>query len=505
MVQLHPSTPEQRVQSASHMLAHAHDYGLVTRLSRELGVSRPTLYAWKAQARKALEQAFLDTMAATVLTPALERQILTVLVEGHTSYSNIQTCLRSLTGQRVSIGTIAAVVAEAQRRALQWMATHAPPTSRTLALDEIYANNRHGAYLNVVDTVSWAVWAAEGPLPVDCESWTLLLWLAQERGLRWHATCSDGGAAIAAACQKVDPNGQHGRDVWHIFQTWSQVQGRLERQLQRLQERTAVVERQAARIAAGQKPKGHHPRTDVAAHAAEVAQAQRTLSDLQTLGQELQRLLAVVVLSRHGLLGAEGRQEELETLLALLAEVRSQAGPGARGELKRLHSHLRQALPHLLAFVAPLERVEQEMVGVLGASGLALVGWAWQRRAILGQKPEQLLSGLPESWRAAARVLLHTWDGAVRASSAVENWHSILRPHLAVHRTLSAGLLAVLAVWHNHRVFTRGVHCGQSPLQLSGMIDAPTDWLVALGYPPADGMATATPAQVDQAERALAA
>lgn len=505
MVQLHPITPAQRVQSASLMLAHAHDYGLVTRLSRELGVSRPTLYAWKAQARQALEQVFLESTAATVLTPALERQILTLLVEGHNSYTNIQTCLRSLTGQRLSIGTIATVIQEAQRRALQWMATHAPPSSRTLALDEIYANNRRGAYLNVVDTLSWAVWAAEGPLPVDSESWTLLLWLAQERGLRWHATCSDGGAAIQAACQKVDPDGQHGRDVWHIFQTWSQVQGRLERQLQRLQLRTAVVARQAARIAAGQKPKGHHARTDVAAHGAEVAQAQRTLTDLQILGQELQRLLAVVVLDRHGLLGAAGRQQELGSLLALLAEVGSQAGPGARLELKRLQTQLRQALPRLLAFVAPLERVEQDLVGVLGREGLALVGWAWQGRAILGHKPEQLVAGLPAAWRAAARVLLHTWDGAVRASSAVENWHSILRPHLAVHRTLSAGLLAVLAVWHNHRVFTRGVHQGYSPLQLSGMPDAPTDWLVALGYPPADGMTTPIPAQVDQAERALAA
>src|SRR5438128_3415459 len=219
MVHAHPSTPDQRVQSASQMIARKHEYGFVTRLSRETGVSRPTLYAWKARAAQALDQAFLDTSAATVLTASLERQILSLLVEGHNSYSNIQTCLRTLTRQRLSIGTIAAVVAEAQRRALQWMATHAPATSRTLALDEIYASNRRGAYLNVVDTVSWAVWAAEGPLSVDSESWTLLLWLAQERGLRWHATCSDGGAAIAAACHIVDPGGQHGRDVWHIFHT----------------------------------------------------------------------------------------------------------------------------------------------------------------------------------------------------------------------------------------------------------------------------------------------
>jgi hypothetical protein len=477
------------------MLAHAHEYGFVTRLSRETGVSRPTLYAWKARAEQALEQAFLDTSAATVLTPPLERQILTLLIEGHNSYSNIQTCLRALTSQRLSIGTIAAVIQEAQRRALHWMATHAPASSRTVALDEIYANNRRGAYLNVVDTLSWAVWAAEGPLAVDTESWTLLLWLAQERGLQWHATVSDGGAAIGAACQKVDPDGQHGRDVWHILQTWAQVLHRLERQVARLQERSAVVERQAARVASGLKPKGPHPRTDVAAHRDELGQAQRTVVAVEILGQEVQRLLEVVVLDRHGLLDGARREQEMTALLALLSELRDEALPGMRGELKRLQTHLRQALPRLLAFVAPLERVEQEMTAVLGRNGVALLAWAWQRRAILAPQRADLVAGLPIEWRSAARVLLHAWETAVRASSAVENWHSIVRPHLAVHRTLSSGLLALLAVWHNHRVFTRGVHKGHSPLHLSGMLDAPTDWLVALGYPPAEDSTSADPGQ----------
>jgi hypothetical protein len=148
-----------------------------------------------------------------------------------------------------------------------------------------------------------------------------------------------------------------------------------------------------------------------------------------------------------------------------------------------LHTTLTRALPAALAFVAGVERVQQDQRVVLGDAGLALVAWAWQRRAILGPTLEALMAGLPEAWQPAARVLVVTWDGAARASSAVENWHSIVRPHLAVHRTLSAGLLAVLAVWHNHRVFTRGAHRGTSPLHLSGMAEAPTDWLVALGYP----------------------
>lgn len=504
MVRTHPSTPAQRAQWVSQLITHDGEYGVVTALSRRSGVSRQTLYTWKAQGLAALEHTWQDR-TPPVVTPTLERQILTVLVEGHSSYSGIQTCLRQLTTQAVSLGTIAAVVAAAEQRAVTWMRTHAPPTSRTIALDELYGNNRRGAYLNVVDTQSYAVWAAEGPLAVDTESWTLVLWLAQDRGLRWHATSSDGGTAIQAACRVVDPQGQHGRDVWHVLHTCAQVQGRLDRQVAQLQDQTATVARQAARVAAGLPPKGRSPKTDVAAHLTEVRQAQWTAEALRFLTQELHALLEVVVLDHHGLVDAARRQGEIDTLLGLVAELRQAARPQARGELQRLHTHLTKAMPALLAFVAPLERVQQAFGACLEAAEVALVAWAWQRRAILGPQREQLLLGLPEAWRGAARVLMAAWDGAVRASSAVENWHSILRPHLAVHRTLSPGRLALLAVWRNHRVFTRGAHAGCSPLQLSGMADAPTDWLVALGYPPAADAASSPAGRSLPSRRALAA
>lgn len=40
----HASTPAQRAQWVSQMIAHAGEYGVVTALSRAAGVSRQTLY-----------------------------------------------------------------------------------------------------------------------------------------------------------------------------------------------------------------------------------------------------------------------------------------------------------------------------------------------------------------------------------------------------------------------------------------------------------------------------
>lgn len=505
MVQRHPSTPHQRAEGVATMIAHAGQYGVVTELSQHLGVSRQTLYTWCDHGLQALVAAFTPAPAANDGPPALERAILTLLVEGHASVRGIQSCLRTLQHQAVRLDTIVAVIAEAEQRALAWLTRHAPAGARTVALDEIYGNNRHGGYLSVVDTASLAVWAAAGPLPVDGESWTLLLWLVQEQGVRLAATVHDGGAALQAGVSAGVPTAQHGRDVWHLFHRCAQVQGRLDRRVAEETTRLATVERQAARLAEGQRPRGRTPKTDVGAQTATLAQATRTADNVRYLSQELRQLLEVVVLDHRGVLAAATRRQDFDAVLGLLAEVQATTLPAQQAEVTGLRRQFTQALPGLLAFTETLDAVQRDLATVLGADGLALVGWAWQRRAILGPTTDDLIAGLAPAWRPAARVLLTAWEGAVRASSAAETWHSLLRPHLAVHRTVSNGLLALLVVWHNHRVFQRGRRRGQSPLHLSGLTDAPTDWLVALGYPPDDGAAPARLCPADPPPLELAA
>jgi transposase-like protein len=483
MVHAHPSTPAERLQWVSQMLAHQGEYGLVSNLSRLHQVSRQTLYTWTAQARQALEQVFVPARPTTRPIQAYERAILTLLLDDHATVRGIATSLPRLGYGTLSLGTIQAIISAAERRALSWMQTHMPATPRALALDEIYRAQRD-AYLNIVDTSSWAVWASAGPLSVDGDSWTLLLWEAQDAGLRFSTFVSDGERAITQACALVAPATPHQRDVWHVLHRCAQVQGRLDRLVARLQEQQATVERQIARMARGERPRGRTPHTDRAAHAAKLEHASRSAEELRYLSGELRALLEVIVLERGQLLDSPRRQANLLALLELIGEVMSSAPEGVREELRRLYRYLELAQGALLTFTATLDRVHQDAGVILGASGVALVGWAWMRRSILGPQDDELLAGLPVEWRAAARLLLKAWGQAVRASSAVENWHSILRPHLAVHRKLSNGRLALLAVWHNHRVFPEGTHAGHSPLQLSGMRDAPTDWLEALGYPP---------------------
>src|SRR6266542_1279826 len=84
MAQPHPSTPAQRAQWSSHMIAHAHEYGIIPELSRAHGVSRPTLYAWRTQAEQALIQTFLPATAPPPRPVALQ---------------TVRTCRSSATGR----------------------------------------------------------------------------------------------------------------------------------------------------------------------------------------------------------------------------------------------------------------------------------------------------------------------------------------------------------------------------------------------------------------------
>jgi hypothetical protein len=388
MVHTHPSTPEQRVQLVATMLAHRGEYGLITRLSRERGVSRPTLYAWRSHAERALEAAISPSCPAPPITPQLQRQVLTVWIS-HSSDRDIQQCFRTLTAQGLSLTTITAILAEAEQRALHVLASTAPSTVRALALDEIYANNRRGAYLNAVDVHSGAVWASVGPVAVDTDSWTLVLWDLQARQLAWDRVTMDAGAAARAASRTVRHEVTIQGDQWHVLHTCSHYQARLLRRLHELQQQTTVVARQATRIAAGQQPRGRNPKTDVLAHAAEVADTQRLVDDLAFLVQELRRLLDVVVLDGRGVLTAVQRQEEVECLLCLWAEVVAAAPVPQQTTVQKLLSTVVEALPELLTFVAQLDRVQTALRGVLAPSQQALLGWAWLRRKAFGLDGER--------------------------------------------------------------------------------------------------------------------
>lgn len=475
----HPSTPTERVVWISYLLAHEGEYGVVSALARAIGVSRQSLTRWREDGRRALRARLAPERSTPV---AVRRSILTLLVVGHTSYRGIQVCLADLLGVRVSLGTIARVVAEAGQRAAAMLQTQAPPAPVVLALDEIFGGAPRHGYLNAVDARSGVVWATAGPVVPSEATWRDLLSGLAAQGVTWSSAVHDGGKPAAAAVAALTPDVPRQRDIWHVLHRCAQAQARLERLVVDAEAKWERAERYAAIVASGGRPRHRPPAVPAAAQAVIVDAVAGTAADLRVLTGELQRLVEAVVVDGDRVLDGATRRAELATVLALVDDLAHAAPPPARPELTALHRTLGEVRDGLLVFADALDPIHRAMAARIGEAGLALVGWAWLRRTILGDG-EALLAQFPPDWRPAAQVLITAWSRVVRASSAVEGWHSLLRPHLAVHRTLPAALLALVAVHHNHRVSPRGAHAGQSPLHRSGVTTAPTDWLAVLDAP----------------------
>ncbi len=458
--------------------------GLVSQLGRAHQVSRQTLYRWSAIGRQALEEALGKPVLPMKQTTSVPTLVLSMLIETHASYRGIQSSLRSMHGIHLSLGRIAGIVKEAGHRAQSWLNQQQATTPRTLALDEHYSSQRGKAYLNVIDVHSGQVWASVPPVEVDGESWTLVLWYLQEQGISRLGTVSDGGRAIQEALSQIQGEENHQRDVWHLFHVAAQVQGRLDRTVKTEQDRLLVIQRQTEREAEGRRARGRRPKATLAQQQALLARMSYVAQSVGYLCQELHTLWEVVVPYSARLLNSTQRQGEIEALLDLLDELVPVAIAALQKHIQMLSKQIRLALPQTLLFARRLDTLQEQASRVLGAEAVVLLAWAWLRRAILGPTPKELLQGIAPAWRAVASDLLDAWTQAVRASSAVENWHSIVRPHLAVHRTLSAGMLALLAVWRNHQIAPRGLHEGLSPLQRTGSTSSDTHWLAALGYSP---------------------
>lgn len=214
----HCSIVAERVQWVSQLLVAERPHGLISELSRTHQISRQTLYRWKEKGAHALQTALGSKPLAATSTQSIQELVLTLLIEAHASYRNIQTCLLKLHGRHLSLGSIAAIVQEAGQRAQRWLRQQQASTPRALALDEQYSSQRGKAYLNVIDVHSGQVWATVPPVAVDGESWLLVWWDLQEQGLRSSCTVSDGGGAIHEALSQVQCLDSHQRDVWHVFQ-----------------------------------------------------------------------------------------------------------------------------------------------------------------------------------------------------------------------------------------------------------------------------------------------
>jgi hypothetical protein len=146
--------------------------------------------------------------------------------------------------------------------------------------------------------------------------------------------------------------------------------------------------------------------------------------------------------------------------------------------LDRLHEQLgsaiaepklRDALMHLWYVLRHLKQAE----------GDDRVHWRpWVAMACV------LCGRLCPDWQAGYVKVDELLSEAVRASSAVEGVHSVVRMHQGRHRHVSQEMLDLKRLYWNCRVFREGKRKGRSPYELLGLKLPTSDWWQLLQMDP---------------------
>jgi hypothetical protein len=146
----------------------------------------------------------------------------------HSSFRGVVVFLRDLLDYRLSLGSVANIVAAAVGRARRHNQGQELSAVRIGVHDEIYQAGQpvlvgacaHSTYCYLLSQEEQG----------DADTWAVWLWELQDRGLAPDATVADGGPALRAG-QELALEGVPCRgDVFHILYEW----GKLRRQLESL-------------------------------------------------------------------------------------------------------------------------------------------------------------------------------------------------------------------------------------------------------------------------------
>jgi hypothetical protein len=459
--------PPQRQRLAVEALAGTQP---ITRLAHNHAVSRKFVYPQADKAQQALDQAFAPRRADQrvlfylPVTKALLRQIvLGLILICHSSFRGVVVFLRDLLDYRLSLGSVANIVAAAVGRARGYNQGQELSAVRIGVHDEIYQAEQpvlvgacaHSTYCYLLSQEEQC----------DADTWAVRLWELQDRGLAPKATVADGGAALRAGQEVAWPGVPYRGDVFHLRYEWGKVLRYLETLAYAAVTKRVDLER---RLATPGKRRDRQQRSlQVRRWQARAAEAKAVaLYDDRALRR---RWLREDILCVAGPDDATRRSR----FDFVIAEVQARVPLGPPGVQEVCQSLLFQR-ETLLAFVKPLDEGLAELAARAHVPEFLVREVLWVQ--MRSQKSEQrwqrdAVVRRPLGWRyhAVRGGVAQRARQAVRASSVAENLNSRLRSYFFLRRELGPDYLTLLQFFLNHRCFERSEHAervGKSPAEL---------------------------------------
>ena len=486
-----------RMQIGVTMLAPNRARGEASRMAREHGVSRRTLYDIAAKTKAILlkglqpgrhgpacawPHADRPQPAETVIGVDRNRLVrgALVLTDAGVSQRDVQGCLAEMLDTTVSLGWVNARLAELERQAegvnLGWR----PSVGEGLAGDELFAHGQ--PQLLVVGNDSLFIYALTQQPQRDGETWgCVLLDLPSSPQF-----ASDGGTGLAAGVAEAGL--PHQLDWDHLLRPLRHHDTQLERRAY------AALEAVEARARLFEKA---HTEKRLVQHLTQWEQLRRQADEavarydtFHALARQVDAEFAMIEVTSGQLRDPETSRSRLQALGEQLKTLPGRACGVLGTNLINWASGLVSYLPRLSQAMAPL-------IQTWGQPAISALSRIWQveaerkrghlspgqRQALeaiwhasLDEAAQLLDEHLFEVWDALSAILSRIWRG----SMAAECVNSLLRPRLDAHKHADQGASELFRFLHNTHRFERGKRRGHSPADLVG-ITLPADRFTLLG------------------------
>jgi len=503
MTQLrHPLHPSSATQLAAIALTKQGEYGTITGLAQKYDVRRQHVYDIREQARTVLEETFTptdsghsDSFNIAMTSMDLERAVVALRVITPASIRDIVEVLPVLYGKKWSYGKVWNVLNDAEQRAETLLGQVDLSNIENIALDEMFSQGR--PVLAGIDLDTQYLFEVE-----VCDNRTGATWaeslgkLRDNQGLHPTRVVKDAGTGLRAGVRQCWPDIEENDDLFHAVYMMGKEAYNLERGayrsmnvVEKLERCRAKAKKKTAteRRRLGQELRIARERMDLAID---------RYDRFEQLRRDAGRVLELTDRGSGRLRTSNEVVEVLTRISGSMAELKGRRilkvstyiGNRAKG-LGRYLDGLAIRLEAISDKAGGDEVTEAAVRAYQASLEVSRGGPFWDRKArqkALNEATRHLLDVTNrdlERLQRAIGVVMPVLAHRYRASSAIENLNSVLRPYLVVQKHAEQGFLNLFQFYWNTRCRQWGRWKGTSAHEmLTG--DRVEDWLSMLGFPP---------------------
>ncbi len=496
-------TTSQKIEFSAKALANQGEYGSVTQMSQEYGLSRPTIYRVQESTSEILFQHFSQTPdqlkahTITVDQVQLERTIIALSIMTPNSIRAIEDLLPIIyPGVTRSFGSIQSLLIEAQEKARQFNNTVDFSSIKVAALDEMYSQS--APVLAGVDLDSGFLHSLELCESRSAEDWQTVLKQAKSQGLNLDIVVKDAAPGIACGVKQVFPDAQQRDDCFHVLYDMNKVRRKIKSHAYNAIENEYSLQKKLVKLEK-QMQSGKDKACDIEeANKRYIKSQEQTLEKIEQFEQfEIAAKLIIEAMQYvHPETGELYSGSQVEMMMKSAANTLKSI---QQYHCQKLATYIENrtvgiayaahALDSKIAILTPQYSRSQVSRSCLL---LRLLDELKKQKSIRHyQKKYQffqsLFYNLQQEMGETLDILIDSirelLEKRYRASSAIEGFNSVLRSYLYVRKGVNQSFLELFKAWYNLKIRRQGRFKGTSAHEcISGQkVD---DWLSMIGYPP---------------------